>query len=522
MSRTPQAQLGVHLLETITLGMYSDPHHCVREYIQNAFDSIRTARRQGLLGPDDGHIDVIVDQRTSTLRIRDNGTGLDPEEAIVNLVDIGYSKKASTSDGASINAGFRGIGRMAGMSYCHRLTFETTNGTGRGCIVAFDAHAINRLTRPGQEPTTIVDAIRRNCTSDEQEFRSTERFLQVSLEQIDNPVLLDVEKLASYLEQTAPVRQDPTKWKFQSKIRSFAQRAGHPESIDTVSVRICDSEGHVTREIYRPFKDLFEVRDRRQRTPRRINVVDVVALPRQGEYHGWWGWLAEHPRYCKLSDVPFRGLRIRMHNIAIGDHSLLQSLWSSRHLAQWCFGEIYIADSTLVPNAQRDDFEPSEALSRMHEQVREELRQIERDIRRESKERSNSVRVIRKDADRVTKQTRRRLNDGLTSKNEKTQLIEELDKVSTRIKDAIPQRNRTDEERSNLHRTLHEVDHLKEEVGNVRRTDADASMSHLNRQARRAVRTVLSIVKQELNDDKRFAEIEKRVIVELRPGNRDH
>lgn len=521
MSRTLQTQLGVHLLETITLGMYSDPHHCVREYIQNAFDSVRTARRQGLLGPDDGHIDVIVDQRTSTLRIRDNGTGLDPEEAVVNLVDIGYSRKASTSDGASINAGFRGIGRMAGMSYCRRLTFETTNGTGRGCVVAFDAHAINRLTRPGQEPTTIVDAIRQNCTSDEHEFRSTERFLQVSLEQIDNPVLLDVDKLASYLEQTAPVRQDPTKWKFQSKIRSFSQRAGHPESLDTVSVRICDSEGRVVREVYRPFKDLFEVRDKTRKSLRRVNVADVVALPRQGEYHGWWGWLAEHPRYGAL-DVPFGGLRIRMHNIAVGGHSLLQPFWPSRHLALWCFGEIYIVDPTLVPNAQRDNFEPSEALSRIHEQVREELRQIERDIRKESRKRNNSVRDIREKADRVTKKTRRRLDDGLTSKNEKTQLIEELDKVSARIKDAIPQRNRTDEERSSLRRTLREVDHLKEEVGNVRRTDADASMSHLNRQARRAVRTVLSIVKQELNDDKRFAAIEKRVIAELRPGNRDH
>lgn len=271
MPRTLQTQLGVHLLETITLGMYSDPHHCVREYIQNAFDSIRAARRKGLLKPDDGHIDVIVDRSTNTLRIRDNGTGLDPEEAAVHLVDIGFSRKASTSDGASDNAGFRGIGRMAGMSYCRRLTFETTTrGTGQGCIVGFDAHAINKLTRPGQEPTTIFDAIRKNCTLDEQDFGETEGFLQVSLEQIDNSALLDVEKLASYLEQTAPVRHDRTKWSFQSKIHSFAQRAGHTESLDAVSVRICNSEGGVIREIFRPFKDLFEIMDRQRKSSRRI------------------------------------------------------------------------------------------------------------------------------------------------------------------------------------------------------------------------------------------------------------
>lgn len=247
-----------------------------------------------------------------------------------------------------------------------------------------------------------------------------------------------------------------------------------------------------------------------------------MALPRQGEFHGWWGWFAQHPRHGKLSDdVPFRGLRVRMHNIAIGDYSVFQPFWPSRHLALWCFGEIYITDSTLVPNAQRDNFEPSEALSRIHEQVREELRQIERDIRRESRERNNSVRVITRNVARITKRARRRLEDGLASKNEKAQLIEELDKVSDRIKDAIPQRNRTDDERSSLRLALREVDHLKEEVGNVRRTDADASMSHLNRQARRAVHTVLAIVKQELNDDELFAAIEKQVLAELRPGTRE-
>ena len=51
MSQTPETQLGVHLLETITLGMYSEPLHCVREYIQNAFDSIRAARREACSAP---------------------------------------------------------------------------------------------------------------------------------------------------------------------------------------------------------------------------------------------------------------------------------------------------------------------------------------------------------------------------------------------------------------------------------------------------------------------------------------
>ena len=411
---------------------------------------------------------------------------------------------------------------MAGISYCDRLVFETGDGGNRACIVTFDARAINRLTRPGQAPTTIADAINHNCSPEERPSDSDVRFLQVSLEQVTNPALLDVDALSSYLEQTAPVRQDPTTWKFQAKIRSFADRAGHPESLDTVSIRIRGPDGAILREVYRPFKDSFTTRNARGQAPRRVDVTDVIALPRGGDYQGWWGWLAQHPRRGALADVPFGGLRIRMHNIAIGDHSPVQALWTSSPLALWCFGEVHVVDPALVPNSQRDDFEPSDALSRLHAQLADEMRRIEKDIRDESKDRNTSVRKITQRAERATKHARHRLDDGLTSHNEKTQLIETLDKEAARLNNTLQRRNRTDDERAQLEHTLRALENLSEELSKVQRTNADASMSHLNRQARSAVRTVLAVVKDELDDEKRFAVIEERVIAALRPGSREH
>ena len=69
---------------------------------------------------------------------------------------------------------------MAGISYCGRLVFETSDGGDRVCAVTFDAQAINRLTRPGQAPTTIAEAINSNCTLEERPSDSNGRFLQVS------------------------------------------------------------------------------------------------------------------------------------------------------------------------------------------------------------------------------------------------------------------------------------------------------------------------------------------------------
>ena len=75
---SPQTTLGVHLLETITLGMYSEPLHCIREYVQNAYDSVRNARRTGSLASDGGCIDVLVDPDARTLRIRTMAPDLTP------------------------------------------------------------------------------------------------------------------------------------------------------------------------------------------------------------------------------------------------------------------------------------------------------------------------------------------------------------------------------------------------------------------------------------------------------------
>ena len=205
--------LGVHLLETITRGMYSQPLHCVREYVQNAYDSIRAARRRGLLSPVEGEIRISIDPRSKTLIIRDDGTGLSPEAAAVLLLDIGSSDKARSDLESRQNAGFRGIGRMAGVSYCKTLRFRTADGQGQTCTVEFDAEAINRLTRPGQTPATIVQAITENSRIYEEPSQNAAHFLEVALEGVDtDSPFLDQYGLGEYLRQVAPVSYDPTVW----------------------------------------------------------------------------------------------------------------------------------------------------------------------------------------------------------------------------------------------------------------------------------------------------------------------
>ena len=130
---------GGFVLETLTIGMYEERRNAIREYVQNGFDSIQRAiAKLHQLKPGEGLIRIIYDDDGDGVRIRDNGAGLPSATAVQTLTSIGASAKNFSSD-----AGFRGIGRLAGIALCDTLT-STTKGAGEAVQtqLAFDAKAM--------------------------------------------------------------------------------------------------------------------------------------------------------------------------------------------------------------------------------------------------------------------------------------------------------------------------------------------------------------------------------------------
>ena len=64
---------GKFLLEILTKGMYSNPMHVYREYIQNSTDSIDRAIADGVLSGSDAAIHIQIDGAKRKITIRDNG-----------------------------------------------------------------------------------------------------------------------------------------------------------------------------------------------------------------------------------------------------------------------------------------------------------------------------------------------------------------------------------------------------------------------------------------------------------------
>ena len=519
MTEKSSPTLGVHLLETVTRGMYSEPFHSVREYIQNAYDSIRKARRKCLLKPTEGEIKVHIDKDRRRMSIADNGAGLTPEEATVHLLDIGHSDKARTTEESAHNAGFRGIGRLAGISYCKKLRFETSAGDGRKCTVEFNAAGINRLTKPGQEPTTIVSAIDDNSSIKEFRCETEQHYLKVTLEGLESgSQFLDEKKLHDYLALHAPVAHDTSGWSHGKAIERVAEEAGHPGSLENVRVLICDHQGRPKQDIRRPFRNTFQSANARGGKRRTVRVNGIKSLPISGPPSSmFWGWLAEHDREGALADVPYAGIRIRMHNIAVGDHTIIEKLFTTASHARWCFGEIHITDLSLIPNSQRDEFEPSPQWEEAKARLREEARALEQAIRQESSQRNQSVAGLEKITRDLIEQAKDGIAGGFNSHEEKQSILDKLDKRSEKLEGEEAKRKRTESEKEQLRTLREEVEQTTAEVRKVRRTGTDDATAHLSRQARKVLQTVYKVLKREL-PAKRFNEIQEKIHAALKPG----
>lgn len=77
---------GKYLLEILTKGMYSNPMHIYREYIQNASDSIDRAIETGLISAAEAVIHISISDSKQSVIIRDNGIGIASNAAQTTLM----------------------------------------------------------------------------------------------------------------------------------------------------------------------------------------------------------------------------------------------------------------------------------------------------------------------------------------------------------------------------------------------------------------------------------------------------
>lgn len=356
-SELDDIEVGAFFLETLTTGMYENPFHCIREYVQNGSDAISDAIRLGQLKDGDGRISIALGGtgKSQSLTVRDNGTGIPRDRAHKTLVSIGASRKLPAH-----HAGFRGIGRLAGIAYCTTLRFTTTfAGEDVATIVEFDCGRIRGHFTPGAEAQDIrallTSAVRRKVTS----AIVGDHYTEVEMSGLVNLGLefVDMTKLQPYLQQVCPVDYVES-FDFADRIRGIGVSYGEP-------LKVVHVEAQLKRErvpIYKAYRNTAPVA--KKNTLSILTDIEAVS----SKEHGWYGWIGVSNFPGELVDPAVAGVRFRMKNIQVGDVRIIEDIAegiargkTERRLQRWAVGEVFITNPQVIPNARRDGFEDGAA-----------------------------------------------------------------------------------------------------------------------------------------------------------------
>ncbi len=361
----PTPHIGAFVLETLTLGMYGDPRHTLREYIQNSFDSIRAAHRTRL-SLERGR--VLVTITPDQISVLDNGLGIPGAQAYVTLTSVGASKKDRLRD-----AGFRGIGRLAGMAYCDQLIFRTTfPGETVLSTVTFDCKLLMSAMDPDKGGNLelaelLAEAV--TFTSESAAEDSGSHFFEVVLRGLSAAPksLTQLEEVKDYLAQTAPVDFAPS-WISHSKSIQEEYRSALRSPLETIDVFVEGANSRI--QIYKPYGNSYSY----AKGSAELNTIQFLT----GYNNHWWAWVGRINQSAAITDPATRGLRVRVRNIQVDGTDVIENLFaqvkpSYGRFSAYYIGEIHIDPNRVIPNARRDGFEETTEWSAIRSDLTNQL-----------------------------------------------------------------------------------------------------------------------------------------------------
>lgn len=416
---------GKFLLEILTRGMYSNPMHVYREYIQNSSDSIDKAIEAGILQSADAEIHISIDEKGRSIIIRDNGLGIPLNITRIKLMNVGVSDKDGITE-----RGFRGIGRLGGLAYAEKVQFVTSAiGDSTRTIMTCDCIRMQQLLQKSNNETSdIMETFKAISAFEEQPEDSNEHYFEVRLLGVPQESgLLDEDDVIRYLSETAPIDFDSQQFPQARKIRDHFSEKGFPITCYKIL------RGARKKPIYKLYSRSLST-GKQGRTKAKDYVRDVEFIYKEASDGKplYIGWLAITDFSGVISDESVQGIRFRKGNILVGSGTTFANFFPSEgHNANRMFaGEIHVLHDELVPNSQRDDFEPSTAYNEMRKSLSEWAGMINRKYRRGTSEAPSALRNLTK-LNEEQKELEGKIDSGaITSDEKREQIAERLEKIA--------------------------------------------------------------------------------------------
>ena len=423
-----EIQVGKYTLESLTTGMYSNPKIVYREYIQNSVDSLENAVSKNVIEKQSMRIDIIIDEENSVIRVRDNGTGISSNEAIATLMNIGSSKKRHSN-----NRGFRGIGRLGGMSYCDTLIFSTSaENENVKTTVSFNCKKLRELLVPGANDELDLSAVLDAVTTTEVVYEKPEKhYFIVEMQGVSSfSDLLNIESVKSYISQVAPLPYKTRQFLYSSDLHRNLMESGY--DLEEFPVFVGENEQDL-EPIYKPNRHRYHS-DRNKMKNDEILKMQFFDVYVDDELYAL-GWYGDCNWYGSLSEHEIAGIRVRKGNILIGDNKTLNNIFRESRFNDWTQGELFIVTDKLIPNARRDDFEQTNEYYKFIAKLQDGIGyEITKKIRDASIARNNTSAKVLNEVKRQLGDATVVIEEGFNSSIDKNRLLATLVQAEDTLK----------------------------------------------------------------------------------------
>lgn len=524
--------IGKFTLESLSTGMYSDPRSIFREYIQNATDSIDRAIANHIVLEKEASIHVYLDKVSRQIRIRDNGAGISAAHAVSRLSDVGNSEKEYT-----IDRGFRGIGRLGGLAYAKTLYFITSaKGEPIKTVMTWDCQRMRQLLSPSnKEIEDIIGIIKEISRTEFIPEEEESHYFEVKLEGVlpCGEMLLDESQIQQYLSEVAPVDYNEQRFKQGREINEHFIQHGY--RIPCYNIYI----GSRRLPVFKAYSQSLGASIGRSRKKENdfVRRIEFTYAETPEGLPLYIGWLAITDFSGQISDETVRGLRLRKSNILVGSSKTFERFFPSEgYTANKMFaGEIHILHAEIIPNSQRDDFEPNETLDIMTKELSSWAAMLNRKYRRGTSEASSAMRnlhEIDQRQDEIGSQIR---HGSITSDAKRSEYADAIEKLQrsrkreeVRLKKAIDRGALDQERHDNAHEVLQKSKSSGQEAITLATQVAESAYATKNdlpssygREERRLYQKIIRVIDVFFTGDHDAAErLRQAIIDDLRSKNK--
>lgn len=515
MDQTPK--IGAFVLETLTTGMYTNPLDSIREFIQNSTDSILKGEEMGILGREEGRIIICINEEKRAIKILDNGVGVPESEIKSRLIDIGMSGKNIEKD-----AGFRGIGRLAGIAYCNKLIFRTkAKGEKVQTTIEFDCIGLKNAISPTMRQVgELADIIGKNYTITKHPSKPEDHFFEVEMVEVDekSSKFLDWNDLEEYLSQVAPVNYDAQRFKYSLPIKDWANR--HGVNIPTVNLVIKKSSSQ-ERQIFRPFKNVYQTSKIAGGLD--IHVQGIRYYPEENINEcGFWIWYSDTPLMGMITDIKSAGLRFRKNNIQIGSAENVAALFaeiaeSNKRFNAYFIGEVHILDKNVIPNARRDGFEDNDAFNNIKNQLKKFIQDRCEEIRKASEIRNMPTQKLVHKGNVLASKIDNAINVGIVSTNQRDNLLGDVDKYIKNARTILENRE-SEKDREKIQPIVARLEQLRNELTDSKNFVREKLRTDLDKKQRKIIDEIIKILEQTL-DSENFKKAQSAIMEKYRANS---